>query len=197
MISLFIAVTPYKYLDVEDLEHYIEIAEEIDLLLLRVPMTRDDLCWALDYLLANNFPQTKLMIHSDLTILEKYDLNFIHFREKDVQAFEYKKLHPHVSVSMSTHSVETVKHAREWSLDFVFFGHVFESRSKHGLKPRSSKEIKDAVSIDIPVYAIGGIDTHSIKSLPHGFEGVCAISFFRDQSLREIQLLREEWLAYV
>ncbi len=44
MISLFIAVTPYKDLDVTDLEHYIEIAEEIDLLLLRVPMTRDDLC---------------------------------------------------------------------------------------------------------------------------------------------------------
>ncbi|MCC2089043.1 thiamine phosphate synthase [Mammaliicoccus sciuri] len=196
-MSLFIAVTPYKYLNVEDLEHYIKISEEIDLLLLRVPMTRNDLCWALDYLLANGFPQTKLMIHSDLTILEKYDLNFIHFREKDVQAFEYKKLHPHVSVSMSTHSVETVKHAREWSLDFVFFGHVFESRSKHGLKPRSSKEIKDAVSIDIPVYAIGGIDTHSIKSLPRGFEGVSAISFFRDRSLREIQLLREEWLAYV
>ncbi|WP_262405076.1 thiamine phosphate synthase [Mammaliicoccus sciuri] len=112
-------------------------------------------------------------------------------------AFEYKKLHPHISVSMSTHSVERVKRAREWSLDFVFFGHVFETRSKHGLKPRSSKEITNAVSIDIPVYAIGGIDTHSIKSLPHGFEGVCAISFFRDRSLREIQLLREEWHTYV
>ncbi|ASE35588.1 thiamine phosphate synthase [Mammaliicoccus sciuri] len=196
-MSLFIAVTPYKDLDVDDLEHYIEIAEEIDLLLLRVPMTHDDLCWALDYLLANGFSQTKLMIHSDMTILEKYDLNFIHFREDDVQAFEFKKLHPHISVSMSTHSVESVKRAREWSLDFVFFGHVFESRSKYGLKPRSYKEIKDAVSIDIPVYAIGGIDTHSIKSLPHGFEGVCAISFFRDRSSREIQLLREEWLAYV
>ncbi|WP_411814945.1 thiamine phosphate synthase [Mammaliicoccus sciuri] len=197
MISLFIAVTPYKDLDIEDLEHYIEISEEIDLLLLRVPMTRDDLCWALDYLLANGFPQTKLMIHSDVSILEKYDLNFIHFREDDVQAYEYKKLHPHISVSMSTHSVETVNRAREWSLDFVFFGHVFETRSKHGLKPRSSKEITNAVSINIPVYAIGGIDTHSFKSLPHGFEGVCAISFFRDRSLREIQLLREEWLAYV
>ncbi|KTT84245.1 thiamine-phosphate pyrophosphorylase [Mammaliicoccus sciuri] len=196
-MSLFIAVTPYKDLDVDDLEHYIEIAEEIDLLLLRVPMTHDDLCWTLDYLLANGFSQTKLMIHSDMTILEKYDLNFIHFREDDVQAFEFKKLHPHISVSMSTHSVESVKRAREWSLDFIFFGHVFESRSKYGLKPRSYKEIKDAVSIDIPVYAIGGIDTHSIKSLPHGFEGVCAISFFRDRSSREIQLLREEWLAYV
>ncbi|WP_426355956.1 thiamine phosphate synthase [Mammaliicoccus sciuri] len=194
---MFIAVTPYKDLDVDDLEHYIEIAEEIDLLLLRVPMTHDDLYWTLDYLLANGFSQTKLMIHSDMTILEKYDLNFIHFREDDVQAFEFKKLHPHISVSMSTHSVESVKRAREWSLDFIFFGHVFESRSKYGLKPRSYKEIKDAVSIDIPVYAIGGIDTHSIKSLPHGFEGVCAISFFRDRSSREIQLLREEWLAYV
>ena len=87
---MFIAVTPYKDLDVEDLEHYIEIAEEIDLLLLRVPMTRDDLCWALDYLLANNFPQTKLMIHSDLTILEKYDLNFIHFREKTCKHLNIK-----------------------------------------------------------------------------------------------------------
>ncbi|WP_353463292.1 thiamine phosphate synthase [Mammaliicoccus sciuri] len=194
---MFIAVTPYKDLDVADLEHYIEIAEEIDLLLLRVPMTSDDLCWVLDYLLAHGFPKMKLMIHSDIAILEKYDLNFIHFREDDVHAFEYKKLHPHISVSMSTHSAESVKRAREWSLDFVFFGHVFETRSKHGLKPRSSKEITDAVSIDIPVYAIGGIDTHSIKSLPHGFKGVCAISFFRDRSLREIQLLREEWHTYV
>ena len=84
---MFIAVTPYKDLNVEDLEHYIEIAEEIDLLLLRVSMTRDDLCWALDYLLANSFPQTKLMIHSDMAILEKYDLNFIHFRENDAHAF--------------------------------------------------------------------------------------------------------------
>lgn len=194
---MFIAVTPYKDLDDEDLNHYIVISEEIDLLLLRVPMTRDDICWAIDYLLASGFPRTKLMIHSDIGILEKYHLSYIHFREQDMQAFEYKKCHPHIFVSMSTHSVESVKLARDGCLDFVFFGHVFETRSKCGLEPRSAKEIEDAISVAIPVYAIGGIDPYSIKLLPHGFDGICAISFFRDHSLRDIQLLREEWRVYV
>ena len=32
------------------------------------------------------------------------------------------------------------------------------------------------------------------SQLPHGFKGICAISFFMNASLQQIELLRKEWL---
>ncbi|MBO3061548.1 thiamine phosphate synthase [Mammaliicoccus fleurettii] len=196
-MQLFIAISPYKHLVNDDLNHYIEISNDIDLLLLRVPMSRDLLCNAIDYLLTHGFPRDKLMVHTDISVLELYDLHFIHFRENDEQAFLYKESHPHISVSMSTHSVHSVERAKHHHLDFVFFGHVFESSSKEGLIPKSVDDIKIATSIDIPIYAIGGINQDSLKVLPAGFQGICAISFFRDCSIQEIEHLRKVWHAYV
>ncbi|QJF26024.1 thiamine phosphate synthase [Mammaliicoccus vitulinus] len=197
MIQLFIAVSPYKYLEHIDLDHYISISKEIDLLLLRVPMNRDSLCHSIEYLMDHGFPKNKLMIHSDTSLLELYDLSFIHFRENDAQAFLYKQNHAHISVSMSTHSSESIQQAQLHHLDFVFFGHIFESTSKEGYVPRTAEEIKRATSIDIPIFAIGGIDQHSLQFLPKGFQGICAISFFRDSSTKEIDSLRKVWNAYV
>lgn len=194
---MFIAITPYQMLTEIDLKHYIDISESIDLLLLRVPMDHDSLCTSVDYLIHHGFPKDKLIVHSDITLLEKYALSFIHFRENDEQAFLYKQSHPHISVSMSTHSSESIQRAQQHQLDFVCFGHIFETQSKDGKQPRSNEEIKQATAHHIPIYAIGGIDQHTIKVLPKGFQGICAISFFRKSSIQEIKSLRKVWQAYV
>lgn len=194
---MFIAISPFKVLGNVDLDHYIDISSHIDLLLLRTPMGRDDLWLSINYLLSRGFPRDKLMVHTDTSLVEDFDLKFIHFKENDENAFIYKAQHPHVSVSMSTHSVETIMDAKVHGLDFVFFGHVFESASKLGRKPRSFSEIERAVGIDIPVFAIGGIDGDALKVLPKGFKGICAISFFRDHGVSEIEALRKVWNMYV
>ncbi|WP_323703883.1 thiamine phosphate synthase [Mammaliicoccus sp. Dog046] len=194
---MFIAITPYQVLTEIDLNHYIEISESIDLLLLRVPMDHESLCISVDYLIHHGFPKDKLMVHSDITLLKKYDLTFIHFRENDEHAFSFKQSHPHISVSMSTHSSESIQRAQKHGLDFVCFGHVFETASKDGKRPRSNEEIKRAVAHHIPIYAIGGIHVHTIKHLPPGFKGICAISFFRKANIQEIKSLRKVWQAYV
>ena len=66
----------------------------------------------------------------------------------DEDAFSYKSIHPEIEVSMSTHSIESVKAAYEHDLDYVF-GHIFKTPSKPNQLPRSKAEIQCVLEIPI------------------------------------------------
>lgn len=191
---IFIAITKYKDLTNDDVQHFLDISDGIDGLLFRTPMSSSDLSSFLTSLIEKGFPKSKIIIHSDVHLLEQLHLSHIHFREMDEDAFSYKSTHPEIEVSMSTHSIESVKAAYEHDLDYVFFGHIFKTPSKPNQRPRSKAEIQRVLEIPIPIYAIGGITEKTIPQLPHGFKGICAISFFMNASLQQIELLRKEWL---
>ncbi|MGX0915823.1 thiamine phosphate synthase [Staphylococcus hominis] len=191
---IFIAITKYKDLTNDDVQHFLDISDGIDGLLFRTPMSSSDLSSFLTSLIEKGFPKSKIIIHSDVHLLEQLHLSHIHFREMDEDAFSYKSTHPEIEVSMSTHSIESVKAAYEHDLDYVFFGHIFKTPSKPNHLPRSKAEIQRVLEIPIPIYAIGGITEKTILQLPHGFKGICAISFFMNASLQQIELLRKEWL---
>lgn len=191
---IFIAITKYKDLTNDDVQHFLDISDGIDGLLFRTPMSSSDLFSFLKSLIEKGFPKSKIIIHSDVHLLEQLHLSHIHFREMDEDAFSYKSIHPEIEVSMSTHSIESVKAAYEHDLDYVFFGHIFKTPSKPNQLPRSKAEIQRVLEIPIPIYAIGGITEKTILQLPHGFKGICAISFFMNASLQQIELLRKEWL---
>lgn len=191
---IFIAITKYKDLTNDDVQHFLDISDGIDGLLFRTPMSSSDLSSFLTSLIEKGFPKSKIIIHSDVHLLEQLHLSHIHFREMDEDAFSYKSTHPEIEVSMSTHSIESVKAAYEHDLDYVFFGHIFKTPSKPNQLPRSKADIQRVLEIPIPIYAIGGITEKTIPQLPHGFKGICAISFFMNASLQQIELLRKEWL---
>ncbi|MDU6961079.1 MAG: thiamine phosphate synthase [Staphylococcus sp.] len=191
---IFIAITKYKDLTNDDVQHFLDISDGIDGLLFRTPMSSSDLSSFLTSLIEKGFPKSKIIIHSDVHLLEQLHLSHIHFREMDEDAFSYKSTHPEIEVSMSTHSIESVKAAYEHDLDYVFFRHIFKTPSKPNQLPRSKAEIQRVLEIPIPIYAIGGITEKTIPQLPHGFKGICAISFFMNASLQQIELLRKEWL---
>ena len=191
---IFIAITKYKDLTNDDVQHFLDISDGIDGLLFRTPMSSSDLSSFITSLIEKGFPKSKIIIHSDVHLLEQLHLSHIHFREMDEDAFSYKSTHPEIEVSMSTHSIESVKAAYEHDLDYVFFGHIFKTPSKPNQLPRSKAEIQRVLEIPIPIYAIGGITEKTIPQLPHGFKGICAISFFMNASLQQIELLRKEWL---
>lgn len=191
---IFIAITKYKDLTNDDVQHFLDISDGIDGLLFRTPMSSSDLSSFLTSLIEKGFPKSKIIIHSDVHLLEQLHLSHIHFREMDEDAFSYKSTHPEIEVSMSTHSIESVKAAYEHDLDYVFFGHIFKTPSKPNQLPRSKAEIQRVLEIPIPIYAIGGITEKTIPQLPHDFKGICAISFFMNASLQQIELLRKEWL---
>lgn len=196
MIFIFIAITHHKQLTRDDLQHYKHIEEAIDGLLFRTSMNNEENKDMIQSLLQLGFSKDKIIIHSDTTLLEELNLKRIHFKSNDTTAFAYKAAHPDIYVSMSTHDVETVKRCYENNLDYVFLGHIFPTASHPDTPPRSKKTIQQALDVPIPIYAIGGINEHSIYKMPPGFKGICAISYFNNASLEEIKQLRKEWSTH-
>ncbi|MCG2423109.1 thiamine phosphate synthase [Staphylococcus epidermidis] len=195
-IFIFIAITHHKQLTRDDLQHYKHIEEAIDGLLFRTSMNNEENKDMIQSLLQLGFSKDKIIIHSDTTLLEELNLKRIHFKSNDTTAFAYKAAHPDIYVSMSTHDVETVKRCYENNLDYVFLGHIFPTASHPDTPPRSKKTIQQALDVPIPIYAIGGINEHSIQKMPPGFKGICAISYFNNASLKEIKQLRKEWSTH-
>ena len=78
----------------------------------------------------------------------------------------------------SCHSPEDARLAEKLGCTYVTFGHVFETDCKKGLEPRGLERLEEtAQSIDIPVYAIGGIAPGNYMSvLEHCAAGACVIS---------------------
>jgi thiamine-phosphate pyrophosphorylase len=86
-------------------------------------------------------------------------------------------------IGASTHSAETVRRAAEEGADFVFFGPVFDTPSKAAFgKPQGLAALrKISDSVDIPVFAIGGITPGNARTcLDHGAHGVAVISAIAD-----------------
>jgi thiamine-phosphate pyrophosphorylase len=61
---------------------------------------------------------------------------------------------------------------------FLIVGHIFETDCKKGLKPRGTDFLKEICdNVNLPVFAIGGINEHTIKHLQDiNIEGVCLMS---------------------
>ncbi|MDA8174152.1 MAG: thiamine phosphate synthase [Nitrospiraceae bacterium] len=81
-------------------------------------------------------------------------------------------------IGVSTHSMEEARSARALGADFITFGPVFATPSKlrYG-NPVGTELLSDvAKGIDIPVFAIGGIDGANINEvMRRGAEGIALI----------------------
>lgn len=83
-------------------------------------------------------------------------------------------------IGASTHSVEDARRAKELGASYITAGHVFATDCKKGLAPRGLRFLADVCeSVDIDVYAIGGISENNMKQcISMGAKGVCMMSGF-------------------
>lgn len=83
-------------------------------------------------------------------------------------------------IGASTHSVEDARRAKELGASYITAGHVFATDCKKGLAPRGLQFLADVCdSVDIDVYAIGGISENNMKQcIGRGAKGVCMMSGF-------------------
>ncbi|WP_445194383.1 thiamine phosphate synthase [Staphylococcus xylosus] len=197
MIILFIAITPYQDLSESYIKHYCEIEGVIDYLLIRAPMTTEEVIQWVHELIKNGFSKDKIIIHSDIDVIIQCNLSAIHFRENDPHIEEVQASYPDIQVSMSTHHKDGVSNAKYLGLDFVLFGHVFETPSKPQQTPRAKSEVEGALQFDIPIIAIGGINQHTLPSLPNGFSGIAGISIFNQYSKQKLMNMKEVWDGHV
>ena len=81
-------------------------------------------------------------------------------------------------IGVSTHSVKEAVEAEELGASYITAGHIFETDCKKGLMPRGVEYLKEVCkAVDIPVYAIGGINADNISGIKEtGLAGVCIMS---------------------
>lgn len=122
----------------------------------------------------------KLIIHNFIDVARK-------LRIKNIQLpfskfITEKNLHRDFEcIGTSVHSVEDAVLAEKSGADYIIAGHIFATDCKKGLTPRGVEFLKDVCkAVNIPVFAIGGIDDNSVAELNNiesdNFSGVCVMS---------------------
>jgi thiamine-phosphate pyrophosphorylase len=78
----------------------------------------------------------------------------------------------------SCHSVEEAQEAQHLGCTYITAGHIFATDCKRGLPPRGTDFLRQVCeSVQIPVYAIGGISRHELPEIrTAGARGVCVMS---------------------
>lgn len=98
-------------------------------------------------------------------------------------------------IGVSVHSIQEALQAAQMGASYLTAGHVFATDCKKGIAPRGLLFLEEVChSVDIPVYAIGGIDSKNTKSCMHaGAEGICLMSSLMktENSKKILETIRE------
>lgn len=121
----------------------------------------------------------KLIIHNFIGTAESLGIKKIH-----LPFSAFKELNGRRNfdiVGTSVHSVDDAAFARENGADYITAGNIYETDCKKGLKGKGVNFLRNVCeSVDIPVYAIGGINADTavgFKAVTEkNFAGVCVMS---------------------
>ncbi len=125
----------------------------------------------------------KLIINSNVEVAEEVNAYGIQLSFKDFCENKGKNFNGIKGVSV--HSLSEAIEAEKRGANYIIYGHVFDTDCKKGLKPRGLIEFKEICNkVNIPVYAIGGINKENYKSvLEIGADGVAVMSSLMKNSI--------------
>lgn len=79
---------------------------------------------------------------------------------------KHQVLFSEFNLSVAVHNVDEAKQAQALGATLLVFGHIFETDCKKGLTPRGLEQLKEiAKGVNIPVVAIGGINSKNCQSV--------------------------------
>lgn len=127
----------------------------------------------------------RLIIHTYINVARELGINTVHMSLHNMR--EYRKEFidnvnktNNIKTGCSIHSVEEAVEARNMGASYITAGHVYATDCKKGLAPRGLDFLKNVCdSVDIPVYAIGGIDIDDGRRKEvkkYGAAGSCIMS---------------------
>ena len=124
----------------------------------------------------------KCILHTDYRAALSLSHPFVHIPLSVMEQMsqkERKNLRKSVKeMSTSIHSLEQLKEAEAFSMDFVIAGHIFAFFCKKGLPPRGLSFLENICdNSEVPVYAIGGMTKErEPEVMRKGASGICIMS---------------------
>jgi len=155
----------------------------------------DNVSFFIEELLKENLG-IKLIVNNRIDLMNKYKLDGVHFKDNDTyKKIDLKKYKNKIFIK-STHSIDSIIDAEKFNLDAVTYGPIFDTPSKRKFgKPNGYELIKTNYSkLNIPVFALGGINLDNIKELKAYFTGIAAIRLFINENIIDnLNKRREIW----
>ncbi|MCM3601361.1 thiamine phosphate synthase [Robertmurraya korlensis] len=125
-----------------------------------------------------DIPLSKVILNGSSSVALAGGVSGVQLSHRGEDVLMVKKHYPMLRVGCSTHSLSEALEKEKRGADFLLFGHVFESNSKPGLRPRGLHALQEITAyVAIPVIAIGGIAPSNVKDvLTAGACGVAVLS---------------------
>lgn len=117
-----------------------------------------------------------LIISQNIESAVRLGLNHIHLSMPALRRYHHNLTS--FVIGTSVHSVSEAKEAQELGVNYLIAGHVFPTECKKGVPPRGLEFLKNVCeTVDLPVYAIGGITKDKIVDVVQtGAHGICVMS---------------------
>ena len=121
---------------------------------------------------------TAFIPHSFVSAAKKLGCNALHLPLGALKELEKGDKEGFDTLGTSVHSISDALEAQSLGCSYLVAGHIFETDCKKGLAGRGLDFLSDVCrSVEIPVYAIGGINSKNISSVRNtGARGACVMS---------------------
>lgn len=123
-------------------------------------------------------PLSKIIINDRVDVAFITKAAGVQLAYHSLDAEVVKREFPELTVGCSVHSSHEVKVASDKGVDYVMYGHIFQTASKQDLAPRGVDELKKiCLESKLPIIAIGGIKPDNItRVLQAGVSGIAVMS---------------------
>jgi thiamine-phosphate pyrophosphorylase len=120
------------------------------------------------------------ILHSFVDVAIKLGVDKIHLPLALLRNMTSEQKQKFSVIGASCHSLEDAVEAQKLGCTYITAGHIFATDCKKGVPARGLEFLKNVCnSVDIPVFAIGGINDDNIQSVQNvGASGVCIMSGF-------------------
>jgi thiamine-phosphate pyrophosphorylase len=144
---------------------------------------------------ANRALGTRLLINSRTDIAIAVGADGVHLRSDDLSPSQVRAIwaesgagnRDQVTVSVSCHSVEDVRHAAADGADFALFGPVFEKQHVQQSSAAGLDNLRHACREKISVLALGGVNLENARAyIDAGAAGIAGIRLFQENDISKI-----------
>lgn len=123
--------------------------------------------------------QIPFVINDNVEVALEVGADGVHVGQEDMKAVEARRiLGDKKIIGVSVHTVEEAVEAQKMGANYIGVGAVFPTSTKKNAVKMSNKTLQDICQVvDIPVVAIGGIQTENIMELKEsGIDGIAVVS---------------------
>lgn len=123
--------------------------------------------------------QIPFVINDNVEVALEVGADGVHVGQEDMKAVEARRiLGDKKIIGVSVHTVEEAVEAQKMGANYIGVGAVFPTSTKKNAVKMSNKTLQDICqAVDIPVVAIGGIQTENIMELKEsGIDGIAVVS---------------------